>query len=153
VAETRPQADSRVGRLTETYRLILERYGRIEELSTRERELLEGGAGAADVNPLLRQKRDLLAEIRREETRMSEDREWWKRTRRALPTASCGELLAMLDAITRIIERIVSLEEECRGLLQRSLERGRFPVSSGAARGAAAALAYARSAQVAGGEA
>lgn len=121
-----PPGDDRIARLTRAYRSILERYREIERLSGAERELLSGDdARIADVNAVLARKKELLAEIREEEERVKGAREWWKKVRRTLPAEAGRDLLSLLDAISRAVERLLALEAECRRLLQRRAAWGR----------------------------
>jgi hypothetical protein len=78
----------------------------------------------SDVIEILKAKREILREIRAKEDLVSGAREWWKRSRRALPAASCHQLVPLLDKISRKIETILSLESECRLLLDRLLAWG-----------------------------
>ncbi|MBZ0267333.1 hypothetical protein K8I85_04210 [bacterium] len=115
-----PAGDDRITRLARAYRSILDRYREIERLSGTERELLSGEEpGIAEVNALLARKKELLAEIRDEEERVKGAREWWKKVRRTLPAEAGRDLLSLLDAISRAVERLLALEAECRRLLQR----------------------------------
>lgn len=142
----------RIALLTETYRGNLARYREIERLSREERRRLREGRPIADVNEVLRAKRDILREIRAEEERVTGAREWWKKARRSLPPGSGRELLSLLDAISRTIEDAVALEAECRALLEGTLAWGAPPPGSpGSGAAVAAAAAYGRGLPAAGG--
>lgn len=137
-------AAARIARLGEAYGAILEGYRELERLSRWESRTLREGGDLAKVNAILREKKTILREIRAEEERVTGEREWWKKSRRSLPPASCRDLLSLLDAISRTIESTVALEAECRALLQDALR----PAAAGprlAASPGVAALAYARS--------
>ena len=143
--ETRTAArERRIRRLVDVYRSILSRYVEIERMSRKERELLAARQEVRDVNDILRRKKDLLTEIRAEEERVAEEREWWMRSRHSLPPASCRELLSCLDAISRAIESSLALETECRSLLRGS----RHPAHGSVL---VAGLAYGRATQTSGG--
>jgi hypothetical protein len=144
-------ADSaRIERLRDAYGAILERYRELERLSRRELRTLREQGEIAKVNALLREKKSILREIRAEEERVTGEREWWKKSRRSLPPASCRDLLSLLDAISRAIESTVALEADCRALLQDALRPAAVPRLTAGPR--TAALAYSRGAG-AGGEA
>lgn len=112
-----PAPDPRLAALAAAYRGIDRRYAELEALSRREQELLEGGAGLAEVRSLLERKRQILDGIRTEEARVTEEKSWWTRARRDLPAAETRELLRILDAVSGRIERALALESECRALL------------------------------------
>lgn len=99
------------------------------------------------VNEILESKREILREIRDEEARVTGDREWWKKARRSLPSERCRELLSLLDAISRKIERTLSLEAECRLLLERAVAWGRSGADAPAAASRQAARTYERGAE------
>ena len=146
IARQRPIShEEKLRLLTGTYRSILERYREIERLSREERRLLIENEPVPEVIEILRRKREQLRAIRAEEESVSGAREWWKRTRRSLPSGVGRELLSLLDAISRKLERTLALETECRTLLDRALAWGTSPAepSHQAASGVAAA-AYGR---------
>jgi hypothetical protein len=137
--------EDRIRLLTETYRSLHERYREIETLSETERTILAERGEIAEVNGILRRKREILREIRIEEERVMGAREWWKKIRRTLAPERGRDLLSLLDAISRRVERILALEAECRELLSRSVAWGAGsapPSASGSA--ATAAAAYGR---------
>jgi hypothetical protein len=136
-------AESRLARLRTAYGTILEGYRELERLSRREVRTLRERGEIAKVNAILREKKSVLRGIRAEEERVTGEREWWKKSRRSLPPASCRDLLSLLDAISRTIESAVALEAECRALLQDAVRpAGAAPRLAASPR--AAALAYAR---------
>lgn len=144
--------ERRIALLTETYRGNLARYREIERLAREERRRLREGRPVAEVNEVLRAKRDILREIRAEEERVTGAREWWKKARRSLPPGSGRELLSLLDAISRTIEGTVALEAECRALLEGTLLWGGAPPATrGSGAALAAAAAYGRGPAVEGG--
>jgi hypothetical protein len=124
VRSDRTSLEERIRLLTETYRAILERYHEIERRSMEERELLQSRERISDVIAVMKAKREILREIRAREEQVAGAREWWKRSRRTLPDASCRELVPLLDAISRKIERILALESECRQRLDRLIAWG-----------------------------
>jgi hypothetical protein len=139
--------DDRIARLTRAYRSILERYREIERLSGSERELLLAPKDRiADVNALLARKKELLAEIRDEEERVKGARDWWKKVRRTLPAEAGRDLLSLLDAISRAVERLMAQEAECRRLLQRRTGWGQGVEPSAAGVQRCAQAAYGRAA-------
>lgn len=147
------ESTDRVARLTSAYRFILERYEEIERLSADERDLLLDPTGEIRrVNDVLSRKKVVLAEIREEEARVKGAREWWKKVRRTLPAGAGRDLLSLLDAISRSVERLLALEAECRRLLEQKTAWGRkdqpTPSPAGARIGANAA--YGRAATVEG---
>jgi hypothetical protein len=121
----RRSREERLALLTESYRSILGRYEKIERLSAEQKRVLRDRGAIRRVNEILERKREILREIRDEEGRVTGDREWWKKARRSLPSEHCRELLSLLDAISRKIERTFSLEAECRTLLERAVAWGR----------------------------
>ncbi len=133
----------RIGQLVQAYRSILTGYEEIEALSRRERDGLREGAELAAVTELLRTKQERLARVRDEEERVKGAREWWKKVRRTLPAGAGRDLLSLLDAISRSVERSLELEAECRSLLQHRTQWGRSggpePSLAGARAGAARA--------------
>ncbi len=141
----RMAVEERIGRLTETYRLLQERDRAIEELSETERKILMDRGSIEEVNRILRRKNDILGEIRVGEEKVMGDREWWKKIRRTLAPERGQELLSLLDAISRRMERILALESECRELLTQATAwgGGRTPVQR-ADPTLAAAAAYGR---------
>jgi hypothetical protein len=134
----------RLQRLTEAYREILSRYGEIEHLSRDEKRVLSERGPMARVNEILGRKRGILEVIRSEEEKVASARSWWKRVRHTLPVAEGQELLTILDAISRTVERTLALEAECRHLLVGNLAWG--GAATGTRTGAApiARDAYAR---------
>lgn len=139
--------DDRIAQLTRAYRSILERYREIERLSGTERELLGAPEDRiADVNALLHRKKELLAEIRNEEERVKGARDWWKKVRRTLPAEAGRDLLSLLDAISRAVERLMAQEAECRRLLQRRTGWGQGVEPSAAGVRRCAQAAYGRAA-------
>ncbi len=141
----RMAVEERIGLLTETYRFLQERYREIEELSETERKILMDRGSIEEVNRILRRKNDILGEIRVGEEKVMGDREWWKKIRRTLAPERGQELLSLLDAISRRMERILALESECRELLTQATAwgGGRTPVRR-ADPTLAAAAAYGR---------
>jgi hypothetical protein len=132
--------DGRIRLLASTYEGIARRYDELESLSRREHELLAGGGAMSAVQEILQSKRELLARIRAEEESVAETKSWWTRARRTLPPAETRELLDVLDAVSRRIERALAIEADCRALLARSTAfRANGAPSSGAARLSAAA--------------
>ena len=128
MAETPPvvrtEVEGRIRLLTETYRDLFERYGEIEKLAEIERRILVERGSITEVNGILRRKNEILREIRVGEERVMGAREWWKKIRRTLAPERGRELLSLLDAISRRMERVLSLENECRDLLARSTAWG-----------------------------
>ena len=104
--------------LADSWRSILERYERIERLSSEQRRILRDRGPIRRVNEILERKREILQEIRDEEERVTGAREWWQKARRSLPSEIGRELLSLLDAISCTIERTLALEAECRVLLE-----------------------------------
>ena len=102
--------EQRIALLTETYGSVLESYGEIEELGLEERETLKAHRPMAEVIEILKRKREILNDVRERESSVASTREWWKKSRQALPAASCRELVVTLDSISRKIERILELE-------------------------------------------
>jgi len=144
---------NRVAQLTASYRSILERYEEIERLSGRERDVLRRPDGAIrEVNEVLAHKKQLLAEIRDEEARVKGAREWWKKVRRTLPAEAGRDLLSLLDAISRSVERLLALESECRRLLEQRTAWGMQdqPAPSAAGLRVGASAAYGRTATLEG---
>jgi hypothetical protein len=116
--------EGRIRLLTGTYRELLERYGEIEELTETERRILTERGSMAEVNGILQRKHEILREIRVGEERVMGAREWWKKVRRTLAPERGRELLSLLDAISRRMENILALENECRDLLARATAWG-----------------------------
>ncbi|NNE44636.1 MAG: hypothetical protein HKN12_10535 [Gemmatimonadetes bacterium] len=143
-AALRTSARERVQKLTAAYRTILGAYEDLESLTETELAYLSEGRPLAEVNELLRTKRERLREIRVEEERVTGEREWWKKSRRSLPPRDCRELLSLLDSISRTIERTVSGEAECRSRLEQAVAWGADSPLRPAANPKAAASAYAR---------
>jgi chromosome segregation ATPase len=151
VADRPASPDDRIARLTRAYRSILDRYREIERSAVEERELLGRGPDCiAEVNALLERKRATLARIRDEEERVKGAREWWKKARRSLPAEAGSELLALLDEISRTVERLLALESECRRLLERRTAWGPAPEPSVAGTGSVARAAYGKATAVEG---
>jgi len=118
-------ADSvRIARLREAYAAILEGYRELERLSRRELRMLSEHGDVAKVNAILREKKAVLRGIRTTEENVTGEREWWKKSRRSLPTASCRDLLLLLDAISRTVDSTVTLEADCRALRLGALGAG-----------------------------
>ncbi|GJM44906.1 MAG: hypothetical protein DHS20C21_17480 [Gemmatimonadota bacterium] len=143
------ESTDRVARLTAAYRSILAHYEEIERLSEEERDvLLEPTGEIHRVNEVLARKKAVLAEIRDEEERVKGAREWWKKVRRTLPPGAGRDLLSLLDAISRAVERLLALESECRRLLEQKTAWGRNqqPVPSAAGARFGANAAYGRTA-------
>ncbi len=134
---------NRIQLLTDTYRGIHARYEEIAELSRAQRTLLAEQGAIEDVNAILRRKKEILREIRVEEERVMGAREWWKKIRRTLAPERSRELLSLLDAISRRVERTLALEADCRELLARKTAwRGNGVASPAPRAGAWAAAAY-----------
>lgn len=146
--QRRRSREERLALLTGSYRSILARYERIERFSAEQKRVLRNSGSIRRVNEILESKREILREIRDEEARVTGDREWWKKARRSLPSERCRELLSLLDAISRKIERTLSLEAECRLLLERAVAWGRSDAGGPAPAAARqAARAYERGAE------
>ena len=136
--------DPRLRALTSAYRGIERRYDELERLSRREHALLSAGAALGEVRAVLEEKRTLIETIRTEEGRVAEAKSWWSRVRGDLPAHETRELLDLLDAVSRRIERALALESDCRALLSGTAGfRVAAPPSPAAARLSAAA-AYGR---------
>lgn len=120
VTASRPESSERVRALTAAYRAIAERYAAVEALSRREQELLETPDALDEVRAVLEQKRALLAEIRREEEKISSDPDAWHACAGDLAPHATRDLVAALDEVSRRIERSLALEAECRALLERA---------------------------------
>jgi len=119
VAERRRRSrQERLAVLADSYRSILVCYEKIERLSAEQKRVLRDRGPIQRVNEILEKKRGLLREIRAEEARVTGAREWWKKARQSVPPEHCRELLSLLDAISRKVERTFSLEAECRTLLE-----------------------------------
>lgn len=100
--------------VTSAYRRIADRYADVEALSLRAHELLASREAIAEVRAVLERKQALLGEIRREEARVSLDLG-------AGEKSGSPDLAAILDEISRRIERSLALEAECRALLESSM--------------------------------
>jgi hypothetical protein len=113
-AEKSPRSAEPLRELVAAYRRMLSRYRRIEAMSQRALQKLRSGGDVRDLNSMVAHKWKLYREIREEEERVTGAREWWKRSRQALPAEECRELLSLLDAIGKTLEAAIDHEEECR---------------------------------------
>lgn len=143
--------DGRIRLLATTYGEIARRYDDLEVLSRREHELLATGAAMAAVHEILQRKRDVLAQIRADEESVGEMKNWWTRARRTLPPTETRELLDVLDAVSRRIERALALEADCRALLARTTAFRASAVPSPEATRLSATAAYGRERSTPGG--
>jgi hypothetical protein len=139
-ADAARRAEERIERLSAAYRSILSHYEEIERLSREERQELALGGPLSAVIEALGEKKRIFREIQLEEARVTGDREWWKKIRPSLPSASCQDLLAVLEQVQRRVEATLALESECRSALG-SLLAARRP-SMPHVSAAAASMAY-----------
>lgn len=116
VTASRPESSERVRALTAAYRAIAERYAAVEALSRREQELLETPDALDEVRAVLEQKRALLAEIRREEEKISSDPDAWHACAGDLAPHATRDLVAALDEVSRRIRSLAGGPERLERL-------------------------------------
>ena len=121
--------ESKLQRLIDVYAQERRLYGEILRHVRCQRELIDAGAGYAQINAELARKRELLQEVEALERGVREDRELWRQRRHELDGGGAKLLLALLAEVTVLVEEILERERENEILLTTRRRRALAPLA------------------------